>query len=275
MQGTLEEAIAQRTGQTVRVTGAGRTDAGVHALGQVVSFRVGTAIPVDRMALALNSALPPDVRVRCVDLAPGEFNARFSASSRVYGYLIQCGPTPSPLLRRFSAYRSRPLDVEAMRAASRHLLGERDFAAFAKELGPDESTFRNVMRLRIRRIPGFGRAGADWGRAATDRELIFITIEANAFVRGMVRGIVGTLIEVGAGRRSAEAMPGLIASRDRRLAGFSAPAQGLCLLHVRYGARQRPAARGDASLRSPGKTPVLMDAWAPDARVGEPESEEE
>jgi tRNA pseudouridine38-40 synthase len=252
VQGALEDAIAGRTGQRIRVTGAGRTDAGVHALGQVVSFRIATTIPIERMALALNSALPPDVRIRQVERAAEEFSARFSASSRVYGYLIQCGETPSPLLRRFSAFSRRPLDVQAMRAASRHLLGERDFAAFARELKPDESTFRYVMRLRVRRVPGFGIAAADSG-------LIAVTVEANAFVRGMVRGIVGTLIEVGAGKRAADRMPDLIASRDRRLAGFSAPPQGLCLLHVRYNARLCPARRDDAL----------------DARMGEPTSEDE
>ncbi|HLK61746.1 MAG TPA: tRNA pseudouridine(38-40) synthase TruA [Chthonomonadaceae bacterium] len=223
VQGVLEAAITVRTGQAVRLTGAGRTDAGVHALGQVISFGIETRIPLDRMALALNSALPPDVTIWRVEEVTEAFSARFSASSRVYAYLILNRSLPSALWRRYSAFCSEPLDVEAMQEGARQLLGEQDFAAFTNELQADEPTFRDVMRCQVRRI----------------RNFVLVRIEANAFLRGMVRTIVGTLLEVGQGRRAPGDIPALLATRDRKMAGPSAPAQGLCLLRVHYGERKQ------------------------------------
>jgi len=227
-QGVLESAIERRTGQSIRLTGAGRTDAGVHALGQVVSFGVETAIPIERMALALNSALPEDVAVSKVEETRADFNARFSASSRVYGYLILNGRVRSALWRRFSALHLEPLDVNEMQRAADLLLGERDFAAFANELQPDEPTMRNVMHCGVRR---FGR-------------FVFVRIEANAFLRGMVRTTVGTLMQVGSGARKAASIVELLETRDRRMAGPSAPAHGLCLIRVKYGERVSYASKG-------------------------------
>ncbi len=222
VQGALEAAILQRTGQQIRLTGAGRTDAGVHAVGQVVSFSAETRIPVDRMAIALNSALPSDCSVRSVAEVAPEFSARFSASSRVYGYVIRCCDTRSPLWRRFSAPCKYRLNVSNMQSAASYLIGEQDFAAFTNQLQPDEPTMRDVMRCSV----------AQHGR------FVVVRIEANAFLRGMVRCVVGTLMQVGDGTRSPEYIRDLIDSRDRRLAGPSAPPQGLCLLRVRYGERR-------------------------------------
>jgi tRNA pseudouridine38-40 synthase len=222
VQGVLETALAERVGLAARVTGAGRTDAGVHALGQVVSFACETRIPVERLALALNGALPHDISVRCVEEVEAEFSARFSASSRLYAYLILNRRMRSALWNRYSALCIEPLDIGAMRAAAAYLPGERDFASFTNELQPGQTTMREVMRCRI-------------GRA---RDLVIVRIEANAFLRGMVRNLVGTLMEVGAGRRAPEAVPAILDARDRRQAGPTAPPQGLCLLKVRYGPRR-------------------------------------
>ena len=222
VQSVLEAAIEKRTGAFVRIAGAGRTDAGVHGLGQVVSFQAETTIPTERMALALNSALPPDLTVRTVEEADESFHARFSASSRVYLYLILNRRTPSALWRRYSAFQCHPLDSGAMRDAAQRLIGERDFSAFANELKPGESTTRDLMRCDIARRGDF----------------ILTRIEANAFLRGMVRNTVGTLIEIGVGKRSPKEIDAILGSRDRRLAGPSAPAAGLCLIRVRYGARR-------------------------------------
>jgi tRNA pseudouridine38-40 synthase len=222
VQGELEAAIALRTGQTLRLTGAGRTDAGVHAMGQVVSFGVETRIPVERMAPALNSVLPPDISIRSVEEVGPEFNARFSASSRLYAYLILNRKQPSALWRRYSAFCREPLQVEAMQAGAKYLLGEQDFAAFTRELQTEQTTMREVMRCQIRRL----------------HPLILVRIEANAFLRGMVRAIVGTLIEVGMEKRTPDSIRDLMVSRDRKAAGPSAPPQGLCLLKVRYGVRK-------------------------------------
>ncbi len=230
VQGVLESAITQRTGQTIRLTGAGRTDAGVHALGQVISFGVETAIPLERMALALNSALPEDVSVRKVEEVRADFSARFSASSRVYGYLILNSRTRSALWRRYSALCLNELDVSEMRHGAKLLLGESDFAAFANELQPDEPTMRNVMQFGVYRRGRF----------------VFVRIEANAFLRGMVRTTVGTLIQVGVGARAAASVADILDSRDRRNAGPSAPANGLCLIRVKYGERVSYSRKGNS-----------------------------
>ncbi len=233
VQEVLEKAIATRTGENVRIAGAGRTDAGVHGLGQVVSFSSETRIPIESMALAFNSVLPRDLTVRRVEEVSPDFHARFSASSRIYGYLIFNRRTPSALWRRYTAFCPAVLNIEAMQEASQMLLGEQDFAAFANDLKPLEPTQRDVMCCRVRQF----------------REFVLVRVEANAFLRGMVRNIVGTLLEVGEGKRDISTLPEVIASRDRRLAGPSAPAQGLCLLQVRYGERKsyaRPEERREA-----------------------------
>jgi tRNA pseudouridine38-40 synthase len=227
VQGELEKAISLRTGQDVRITGAGRTDSGVHALGQVISFPADTRIPIERMAVALNSILPRDVSIRAVEEADPSFNARFKASSRIYAYLILNRTTPSALWRRYAAFEAQPLDVPTMRKAAALLVGEQDFAAFTNELQPNEPTFRDVRQCRV----------------STSRNMILVRIEANAFLRGMVRNIVGTLVAIGGGAYEPEQIRVILASRDRKMAGPSAPPQGLCLVKVRYGERKVYARR--------------------------------
>lgn len=222
VQSVLEAAIEKRTGQTVRVACAGRTDAGVHALGQVISFRVNTEIPIEKMALALNSALSKDITVRKANEVEASFHARFSASSRKYYYLMLSRKMPSALIRRYVGFTPYALDLDAMQTATESILGERDFAAFANELQPGKPTSRDLMRFDIRKHRG----------------LFVVRVEANAFLRGMVRTMVGTLLEVGHGKRDPESLPDLLATRNRKLAGASAHAQGLCLYRVRYGVRK-------------------------------------
>jgi tRNA pseudouridine38-40 synthase len=232
VQETLEAAIALRTGQQVRLQGAGRTDAGVHALGQVVSFGVETGIPTERMGLALNSALPPDIAVRTVEEVEPTFDARFSASSRLYVYLILNRRTPSPLWRRYCAFCPNTLDTDRMQEAAQYLLGERDFAAFTNALEPGQVTMRDVRQCRVGR----------------HRDLVLVRIEANAFLRNMVRTIVGTLLEIGEGKRSPADIEAVLQSRNRAQAGPTAPPQGLCLWKVRYGVRKvypRPQKRDE------------------------------
>ena len=222
VQGVLEDAIKLRVGKAVRVSGAGRTDAGVHGLGQVVSFQAETGIPIDRMAYALNSALPSDLSVRSVEAVDEAFHARFSASSRVYLYIVLNRRTPSALWRRYSAFQCHPLNADAMQDAAKRLVGEHDFAALANELKPGEPTIRDMMRCEV----------------AKRGDFLLMRFEANAFLRGMVRNTVGTLIEIGAGKRAPDDIEAILESRDRRRAGPSAPAQGLCLIRVRYGTRK-------------------------------------
>ncbi len=222
VQETLEKALKKRIERDVRITGAGRTDSGVHALGQVVSFACETTIPIDRMALALNGVLPSDLSVRDVQEMGESFSARFSASSRVYAYFILNRPTPSALFRRYSAFCPIPLDVQAMHAGAQSLLGERDFAAFANDLHDDRVTQREMMRFSV----------------GKSRQFVIVRVEANAFLRGMVRNLVGTLMEVGLGKRPPDSLPAILESRDRRQAGSTAPPHGLCLMKARYGVRK-------------------------------------
>ena len=222
VQETLEKALRKRTEQNVRITGAGRTDSGVHALGQVVSFACETRIPTAQMALALNGALPPDLSVREVQETDETFSARFSASSRVYAYFILNRPMPSALFRRYSAFCPIPLDTVAMHSAAQSLLGERNFAAFANDLRDDQVTEREMLRFTV----------------GKSRPFVIVRVEANAFLRGMVRNLVGTLIEVGLGKRSPDSLSAVLESCDRRQAGPTAPPQGLCLMKARYGVRK-------------------------------------
>lgn len=218
VQAEVERAVRKLTGQDVRVSGAGRTDAGVHALGQVVGFRCETRIPMERMALALNSALPADVSVSGVSEVDELFHVRFSARSRAYTYVILNRPLPSAVFRRYTMHCPRALDTAAMQSAAGHLLGTHDFRAWANSTDETNTTIRHVIRCRVRPV----------------RSFVLVQVEANAFLRGMVRNIVGTLVEVGAGRRAPYDIIRITESRDRAQAGPSAPARGLCLVRVRY-----------------------------------------
>lgn len=218
IQQVLEEAIARAVGQEARVTGAGRTDAGVHAEKQVVSFRAVTRIPVERLPYALNRFLPPDVVVTGAYPGKEGFHPRFSAASKVYRYTIWRAPFPSPFFRRYAWHHPKPLDVAAMRQAAASLVGRRDFAALAGAGRPVRDTVRTVLRCEVDERP----------------PLLVVRVEADGFLYKMARTIVGTLVEVGRGRYPPEAVADILASRDRRRAGPAAPAMGLCLEDVRY-----------------------------------------
>jgi len=218
VQDELERAVASLTGQHVRIAGAGRTDAGVHALGQVVSFRWTARIPVERIPPAMNSVLPGDIRAVRAEAVHPQFHARFSAVSRRYAYLILNREAPSALLRRYAWHFRPALNVEAMQAAAAQLIGVHDFAAWANSVAEASTTVRRVIECAVRKRG----------------PLILTVVEANAFLHGMVRNIVGTLVEVGIGKRRAEDFETITRSRDRRLAGPTAPAHGLCLVRVRY-----------------------------------------
>ncbi len=227
VQGELETALAMRFEHPVKLVGAGRTDSGVHAIGQVISFNSDTSIPVDKLPIALSCTLPRDIAVTRVEETRPDFSARFSASSRVYVYLIHNRRIPSAVWRRFSTHQSEPLDVSLMQTAANELIGEHDFASFGNELDPVYTTMREVTHCNLRRTG----------------EFVFIRIEANAFLRGMVRTIVGTLIDIGRGRREPEEIRRILDARDRRKAGPTAPPEGLCLVKVRYGQRKVYAAQ--------------------------------
>lgn len=218
MQGALEQALQRLTGQKVRIRYAGRTDAGVHAEGQVIAADVVWRHTLADLERAWNVLLPPDVAVRgLTEYADPRFHPRFSARSRVYRYTVWTAPWRSPLHRRYTHHEPRPMHLERMNQAAAALIGSHDFASFGQPT-QGESTVREVLR-------------AGW--QAQERLLVF-EIEANAFLRRMVRTVVGTLLEVGVGRRSVENVSQTLAAQDRAQAAAPAPACGLCLVEVKY-----------------------------------------
>ena len=217
VQGTLEAALSRILRVPTRPVGAGRTDAGVHARGQVASFETDHAIPCDRLRRALAAKLPEDVSVRDVEEAPRGFNARFSAKGKWYQYRILEDPTPCALERRY-AHRSRwPLDVARMRAAAQSLVGRHDFRAYAR-VRDARPTTRTLFSVDVVR----------------DRHVVLIDVRGDGFLHNMVRTLAGTLIDIGRGARSVTSAVEALRARDRAAAGPTAPARGLHLVEVVY-----------------------------------------
>lgn len=220
VQGTLEGALARLAhGGAVAVFGAGRTDAGVHAEGQVASARAQTRLEPDALRRALNALLPRDLAVLDATRAPDSFHARRDARSKLYRYRLWTGPTRSPLRERTSVWVARPLDLGIMQRAAAHLVGTHDFASFRAAGGTGRTSVRTLTRVELE-----GEAGGE----------LCVEVEGTGFLRHMVRNLVGTLLEVGRGRRDADSMPGLLAARNRRAGGPTAPARGLTLVRVEY-----------------------------------------
>jgi tRNA pseudouridine38-40 synthase len=249
IQGVLEEALGRIEGAPVRVRGSGRTDAGVHATAQVASVRLSHPIAPAALRRALNAVLPADIRVGCVEHAPASFDARFNAIGKTYRYRILNEPVADPFERLYAWHVAVPLDPHAMRAALAPLVGRHDFAAFQASGSGLATTVRTVFDAGVE----WAQTGEPDGigdRARDDpvtvgmrrdapiprggRGLLAVVLTADGFLRHMVRNIVGTLVEVGAGRRQAGDMAALIASRDRRQAGPTAPPHGLFLVRVDY-----------------------------------------
>lgn len=242
IQGLLEEAFARLDGAPVTVHGAGRTDAGVHALGQVASVRAATAHDPTVIRRALNAMLPGDIRVLAVEEAPDGFHARYAAAGKCYEYRIWQGHVQPPFVRAWSWHVAQRLDVEAMDRSVRALEGTHDFSAFQSSGSGVASAVRTVTRARVARRDAGGDlagGGAAPGERDGDGHLVVVQLEADGFLRHMVRAVVGTLVEVGEGRRSEASLPALVASRDRGAAGPTAPAHGLVLVRVAYPAVAR------------------------------------
>jgi len=223
VQGLLEDALGRFEGAPVTVHGAGRTDAGVHALGQVASVQLTCTHPRDALLRGLNASLPPEVRVTAVDDAAPEFHARFSARSKTYRYVIRNAPIVSPFERAYVWHVPEPLDAQAMQTAAAALIGTHDFAAFGSAGGEVKDTVRTITRSEIQ-------------PPTTDHQpgLLVYEISGSGFLRHMVRAIVGTLVEIGRGWRPAASMSSLVAGRRRADAGATAPPHGLFLVRVDY-----------------------------------------
>jgi len=253
VQGLIEEAVARLAGGPVSLHGAGRTDAGVHALGQVASVTVDVSHTPETWTRALNATLPADIRVLRTDVAADDFHARFSATGKTYWYRLICAPVVSPFDLRYAWHVTYALDVDAMRAALARFVGRHDFAAFQGARTDIRDTIRTIETVAIVDTPLHGLTDLAWptlarpatasaSAAAPDRSplaaasgrVLTFAISGNGFLRHMVRSVVGTCVDVGRGRWPPEAMTDLLAGRDRRLVGPTAPACGLFLVEVRY-----------------------------------------
>jgi tRNA pseudouridine38-40 synthase len=234
IQGELERALQRLTQTDVRVHGAGRTDAGVHARGQVISFHAAWRHETAALQRAMNAVLPRDVAVRELAEAEQTFHARYSATRRQYVYQVYRSETRSPLSDRFAHHVARPLNVAAMNEAAGCLCGVHDFTAFGQPPA-GEVTLRRVYRAEWATRAEWGRAESTApGDLAPGPERCWFEIEANAFLRGMVRRIVGTLLPVGLGLFAPRDVEAVLASRDISQASPPAPACGLCLWRVWY-----------------------------------------
>ena len=217
IQGKLETALSRILEQPIEVSGSGRTDAGVHALGQVVNFHCDSGLSAEEILRQLRRYLPEDIGIySCVDVPP-RFHARLNARSKTYCYRIWNSEQPCVFERRYVAVMPERLDLEAMRQAAARLIGEHDFSAFCGNAKMKKSTFRRLDAIDIQH----------------QGEEIRLTFTGNGFLYNMVRILVGTLVEVGRGQRSPESMEALFGGK-REQAGFLAPAQGLCLMEVMY-----------------------------------------
>ena len=225
IQGELERALYRVTQAPVRLACAGRTDAGVHSRGQVVSFRTPWSHDPPTLQRALNALLPRDISVRGLVVVGDGFHARFSAQSRLYAYKAYTSLVRVPLLDRFACHVSRSVELCSMSSATAALVGERDFAAFGQSPSGGST-------VRIVYLAEWDRATCQFGR--DDLVCLRFSIEANGFLRGMVRRIVGTLLQVGLGEAGVSEFRDILASGDIAQAGPPAPACGLCFVGVRY-----------------------------------------
>jgi tRNA pseudouridine38-40 synthase len=218
VQETLEGAITEVTAERIRVNAAGRTDAGVHAMGQVVNFYSNTSLPPEVLLRAVNAHLPTDVVVSEAADVPQAFDANRDAKRKLYRYVIHDGPVPSPFLRRYCCHSRHPLDVQAMREAAQPLRGRHDFHSFETDWPNRLSSVRTITHLAVNRM-------SEW---------IWLDVEADGFLYNMVRAIAGTLINVGRGYWPIAQVAEILNAEDRRTAGPTAPAQGLFLMRVTY-----------------------------------------
>jgi tRNA pseudouridine38-40 synthase len=220
VQEAVESALARIVGEPVTIISSGRTDAGVHARGMVAHFETNTDLPLSAFREGVNSHLPNDIAIVAAEPADADFHARYSALGKRYRYTVLIGDVRSPLAARTSWHIKRRLDVEAMRSAASLLVGKHDFAAFRSSGCDAQTTVRELFSIDIKK---HGR-------------LLHFDIIGSGFLRNMVRVIVGTLVEIGSGKRSPDEIAELLATGDRDLSGVTAPPQGLCLMQVWYDA---------------------------------------
>ena len=237
IQAAIEKGIEKLVGHHCPVLAAGRTDSGVHALGQVISFQTLSTIPVGNWPSALQSCLPYDIVIRDAREVPADFHATFSAKRKRYRYVIQNSPWPLPFLRQYVYYLRRELDAEAMHDAAQVLVGKHDFRCFETDWPNKATSVRTVLEVTVQRTAGWPMfAPQGMALPPPDGQLPFITLEivADGFLYNMVRTITGTLINVGRGKWTRSDIQRILESQIRSAAGSTAPACGLYMVHVDY-----------------------------------------
>jgi tRNA pseudouridine38-40 synthase len=229
IQEAIESALRRITGRKVKLTGAGRTDSGVHAVHQVANFKTRSKLALDKIRDALNSALAEDILIVSAESAPLKFDSQRSARSKRYRYTVTTARFADPFIRHFAARFSYPLNIGSMRRAAKALTGRHNFKAFQRS-GPtgrrpggasgsgESNTIRTIKKIKIEKRG----------------DLVYIDVWADGFLYNMVRTIAGTLLEIGRGKMPEESIKEILSKRERRLAGPTAPAKGLCLMNVEY-----------------------------------------
>ncbi|MDY6905033.1 MAG: tRNA pseudouridine(38-40) synthase TruA [Thermodesulfobacteriota bacterium] len=219
IQQAIEDALFKMTREKVTLTGSGRTDAGVHARGQVANFKTASRLTSENFQKGLNSLLNNDVVIIDCQEVPSDFHSRYDATAKTYQYCILNRPVPTAIDRHVSWHIRHPLDLDAMRAALPHIIGRHDFKSFEGGGGEKTNTVRHVM---------------DAALVEAQDGFLFFQIKADGFLRYMVRNIAGTLVDVGTGKIPAKRLPAIINGKDRALGSPTAPPQGLCLISVEY-----------------------------------------
>ncbi len=218
IQGVTERVLSGILQEEIKITGSGRTDSGVHAVGQVANFKTKSKMPMAVIQRALNSLLPKDIVIADIEEVPMNFHSRFDALSKTYRYQILNRAYSTPFDRLYQLHVAYKLDAKLMAREARVLIGRKDFKSFQAADKKERNSIRNIKRLSVRK----------------DGSIINIDVEANGFLYNMVRNIVGTLIEIGRGKFPAGSMRKILRAKDRSEAGPTAPAKGLCLMRVKY-----------------------------------------
>lgn len=234
IEGILNRCLSALLGEKIEVTGASRTDAGVHAIGNVAVFDTQSPIPADKISYALNRSLPEDIRIQKSEEVAAGFHPRHCASRKTYEYRIYCAPFPMPTKRLYAHYTYVPLKLAPMRQAAAYLTGEHDFKSFCSADTQAETTVRRIDSIQVLTPRSGGPAagmGDDVDQCGQD---IVIRVSGNGFLYNMVRIIAGTLMEVGRGRIMPEQMQDILEARDRQAAGPTAPACGLTLAGIAF-----------------------------------------
>jgi len=228
---TIEEALHKILREKVKLIASGRTDSGVHAIGQVANFKTNSKIPLANLKKALNSILPADIVIKKITQVGSNFHARYQAKSKIYRYSILTGPQRIALVKNYFYFLPYKLDIPLLKKEAKFLLGKHNFQAFCASQSKVKDKIRTIKNITIKK---FAYTLSAIRYPLKGFSSITIDIEADGFLYNMVRNIIGTLIEIGRGKLPKEALKKILASRDRKLAGPTAPACGLCLLKVKH-----------------------------------------